>query len=342
MAKRVTMTDIAKDAGVSLATVSYIINKRSDQTIAPETIKKVNDSIVKLGYIPNFSARALASSRSMLLGLVIPQTEKKEKMMFSNTFYGEFLSSFEYEARKRGYNILISGMDIDTSYVKIAKQRCLDGVVAVGLQQSSELDELVNSGIPLVLVDSYVETDKAGCINLSDREGGRLATSHLMEKRHKRIALVTGYTNERGVNSERFSGYKEALEEGELEYDPTLVYSGTVSYQFGEKIGEEIAENRNGITGIFATADILAIGVINGLKKKGVKVPEEVSVVGFDDGLLSSVSDPGLTTVHQDVDKKAVLAAEMIISIVKNKSEAKESIVLNVSLTERQSVMEAY
>ncbi|MGN1164532.1 MAG: LacI family DNA-binding transcriptional regulator, partial [Candidatus Ornithospirochaeta sp.] len=102
MAKRVTMTDIAKEAGVSLATVSYIINKRSDQTIAPETIKKVNDAIEKLGYVPNFSARALASSRSMLLGLVIPQTEKEEKMMFSNTFYGEFLSSFEYEARKRG------------------------------------------------------------------------------------------------------------------------------------------------------------------------------------------------------------------------------------------------
>ena len=338
MAKRVTMTDIAKEAGVSLATVSYIINKRSDQTIAPETIRKVKEAIDKLGYVPNFSARALASSRSMLLGLVIPQTEKEEKMMFSNTFYGEFLSSFEFEARKRGYNILISGKDIDTSYVKIAKQRCLDGVVAVGLQHSSELDELVNSGIPLVLVDSYIDTDKAGCINLSDREGGRLATSYLRTKGHERIALVTGYTNEKGVNSERFNGYRDAMES---KYDPELVYSGTVSYSFGLRIGEEIAEKRNGISAVFATADILAIGVINGLKKKGARVPEDVSVVGFDDGMLSMLSDPGLTTIHQDVDKKAVLAAEMIISRVEKKDGFNESIVLPVSITERSSVTKA-
>lgn len=100
--KRINMKDIAREAGVSTATVSYIINKRLDQVIAPQTIKKVEDAIKRLGYVPNLGARALASKRSFLLGLLIPQTEKETKLMFSNSFYGTFLSNFEYEARKKG------------------------------------------------------------------------------------------------------------------------------------------------------------------------------------------------------------------------------------------------
>lgn len=338
--KRINMKDIAKEAGVSVATVSYVINKRSDQTIPPQTVKKVNAAIKKLGYVPNLGARALASRHTRMLGLVIPQTEKEDRMMFSNTFYGEFLSAMEYETRKKGYSILISGTDVDQSYVDIARQRSLDGIVVVGLQPDANVSLLTADRIPTVFVDSYVEDGPFSAIRSDDFGGGYMAATYLFGKGHRRVAIATGYIHDNGVNSERCNGFIKAMSELEIPFDEKMICSGTVSYDYGSQLGKYFAENREAMpTAVFATADIIAVGLIKGLKRYGIRVPEDISVIGFDDGFLAMSSDPELTTIRQDVERKARVAAELVIDHAeKNGEKEVERIVLPVSLVERSSV----
>ena len=335
--RRVNMKDIAAEAGVSVATVSYIINGRTDQAINPATVKKVKDAVNRLGYVPNLGARALASRKTRLLGLVIPQTESGDALMFANSFYGEFLGAFELEARKRGYSILISGTDIDQSYVNVAKQRCLDGVVVVGMKEENDLKDLAASGIPVVLVDTHDAGDEFTTVNIDDSQGGALATGHLYSMGHRKIGLLTGYVDDRGINHERFMGYRDFLI-GKGAFDDKYVYSGTVSFEWGVKAGMRFAKMEDRPTAVFATADILAAGFIKGVKRSGLRVPEDVSVMGFDDGFLAKFADPELTTIRQDVDGKGTYAAKLIIEAVEDKECGATHMVLPVSLVERESV----
>jgi LacI family transcriptional regulator len=335
--KRINMKDIAQEAGVSTATVSYIINKRSDQVIAPQTIKKVEEVIKRLGYVPNLGARALASRHSHLLGLLIPQTEKETKLMFSNSFYGTFLSNFEYEARKKGYNILISGTSADESYLDVAQKRSLDGIVIVGVELESDIKGLKKNGIPAVLVDSYGVDKELSSVTIDDENGGFLATEYLISMGHRTIGIATGYLTKEGVNTERLKGYTHALAANGLSQDDRYVYSGTISYEYGIELGLALAKSPDRPTAVFATADILAFGLVKGLKRGGLRVPEDISVVGFDDGFMASNMEPALTTVRQDVDNKARIAAQLVIDAIEEK-ESSSNIVLPVSLVERESV----
>lgn len=333
--KRINMKDIAREAGVSTATVSYIINKRLDQVIAPQTIKKVEDAIKRLGYVPNLGARALASKRSFLLGLLIPQTEKETKLMFSNSFYGTFLSNFEYEARKKGYNILISGTDADESYLDVARKRSLDGIVIVGVERASDIKGLKQNGIPTILVDSYGMDKALSSVTIDDQNGGFLATEYLIGMGHRSIGMATGFLTQEGVNTERLKGYEKAIANHGL--DCRQVFSGTVSYEYGFTLGLALAKSPDRPTAVFATADILAFGLIKGLKQGGLKIPDDISVVGFDDGFLASNMEPALTTIRQDVDGKARIAAQMIIDAIEGKGNG-SNIILPVSLVQRESV----
>ncbi len=335
--KRTNMKDIAREAGVSTATVSYIINKRSDQVIAPQTVKKVEEAIKRLGYVPNLGARALASKHSHLLGLLIPQTEQETKLMFSNAFYGTFLSNFEYEARKKGYNILISGTSAEESYLDVARKRSLDGIVIVGVELESDIKGLKKNGIPAVLVDSYGMDKDLSSVTIDDENGGFLATKYLIGMGHSNIGFASGYLTKEGVNTERYKGYERALASHGLPLDGRLVYSGTISYEYGFELGLALSSSSDRPSAVFATADILAFGLIKGLKKGGLKVPRDISVVGFDDGFLASNMEPALTTVRQDVDSKARIAAQLVIDAIEGKGTC-SNIVLPVSLVQRESV----
>lgn len=337
--KRVNMKDIALEAGVSVATVSYIINGRSDQTINPQTIRKVKEVIERLGYVPNLGARALASRKTRLLGLVIPQTEQGKMMMFSNSFYGEFLSAFELEARQRGYNILISGTNLDQSYVEVAQKRCLDGVVIVGMKEESNLKGLDKANIPVVFVDSYDFCRDYYSINIDDKAGGFLATEYLYKKGHRNIGLLTGMVDDTGVNYERYLGYKDCLLSKGLEFNEANIFAGTVSFDWGIKVGMSFKDMENRPSAVFASADLLAAGFIKGLRKVGLKVPQDVSVIGFDDGFIATSIDPELTTIHQNVNSKGALAADLIIKAVEEANTEVTNILLPVSLVERESVI---
>jgi len=178
--KRVSIKEVAREAGVSTATISYVLNNKKSESISNETVKRVKEAIKKLNYVPNLSARSLVSKRSNLIGVVIPQAEESKEFMFSNPFYGEFLSSVEYEARKKGFHLLISGTEADQKYIRVAQNRGLDGIIIVGIYPDSFYQELKQCQIPIVLVDSYCNYHYFHSIKINDRYGGYLATRYLI------------------------------------------------------------------------------------------------------------------------------------------------------------------
>jgi LacI family transcriptional regulator len=340
MEKRIGIKEVAKEAGVSIATVSYVINNKSSESLSSETVEKVLAAVKKLNYVPNLSARILASNKSNLIGVVIPQTEPNKEFMFSNPFYAEFLSSFEYAARVMGYHVLISGTNADENYIEIAKKRNLDGIVILGIYSHDIQEKLKQSDIPIVMVDSYVQSHHFSTIGTDDRYGGYIATKHLIEKGHKKIAIVTGIVTEDGVNCERLSGYKDALKEAGIRYEERYIFEGNVDYEYGVESAEKIRLLKDEITAIFCTADILAMGLIKGLRKYNINVPTDMSVMGFDDVFIAKVTDPSLTTVNQNVSAKGERAAKMIIGLATQNLKGKQNYIIPLEVVTRESVKE--
>ena len=346
--KQVRVRDVAREAGVSPATVSYILNDTPGLSFTPETRQRVLAAAEKLHYVANQAAKTLGSGRaegivqSKLIGVVIPQTENKRKeshIMFGNPFYGTFLSAVELEARRAGYQLILSGTNPGQSYIDIAKSRTLDGVIILGAYPSDDEAEYKKYKIPAVLVDCYGSGDSFFySVRTDDRLGGYLATKYLIEQGHHRIAIVTGELKAHGVNSERYQGYLDALCEAGLTPAHDDVFEGLVGYDHGLEVAEELARTRRDITALFASADITAIGLINGLHAAGLRVPEDVSVIGFDDVEYAKMCYPGLTTMRQNIMEKGRQAARLMIEAVQDHSLPREERIIPMELIERGTV----
>ena len=338
--KRVSIKDVAKEAGVSASTVSYVLNSTPTETISPETKKRVMEAVSKLGYVPNLNARSLSSRHSSLIGVLIPQTEPGKELMFSNPFYGELLSSIEYTARQHGYHLLLSGTKEDQDYLSIAQNRGVDGVIIVGTYPGENLNALKTLGVPIVLVDSYVKDEAFHTIGIEDKEGARMATRYLIAKGHRRIAFISGSIRENGVNIKRFQGYCDAMQEAGLPVDGQAVYSGTVDYEYGMAVADAYLARGKKQTAAFVTADVITMGLIKGLQQHHVRVPEDLSIVSFDDVYLAQMADPALTTVHQDIGEKGKQAVQLIMDAAHSKEHHHTECILPLRLVERESICE--
>ena len=213
----------------------------------------------------------------------------------------------------------------------------LSGLIMTGLFQDSFFDAVAKLGIPVVLIDSYVDDPNICCVGLEDEKGGYLATKHLLENGHRVIAFASPPISPAGVIELRLQGYRRALAEYVVPYDPALVFTQEISVQEGKKLGHQLSTLPE-ITGIFASADILAAGIMSGLHECGVSVPRDKSIVGFDDHYISQLAIPGLTTIHQDSEKKGTLATEMILAQLRKEEIAQKKVILPVHLVERGSV----
>lgn len=346
MKKQVSINDVAQEAGVSAATVSYVLNN-SPVNLRPETREKVLMAVKTLKYVPNQAAKTLGSSRvkgngaSKLIGVVIPQTEPGKYFMFSNPFYGDFLSMVEYEARKASFHILISGVNAEESYVSIAKNRSLDGVIIVGMYPSDDIAEYRKAKIPVVLVDCYCNEDHVfHSVRTDDRQGGYLATNHLIQNGHRRIAFISGQVKDSGVTQMRYLGYQDALREAGIPLDKSLLFDGTVDFQYGREAAIRIsganAGQKDPITAVFATSDIAAVGAIKGFEQSGLSVPGDVSIVGFDDVYYAELSN--LTTIRQNINEKGREAARILIAAAEDAKLSKRERIIPLELVERASV----
>ena len=232
--RKVTIKDVAIETGLSIATVSYAMSGK--KALPPETVKLVTDAIEKLGYVKNYSASSLVSNKSNLIGVVIPQTEPGSVMVFENPFYSEILSSIEYNARIKGYHVIVSGTNADEKYFQLAKQRNLDGVIIIGAYSEDFYEGLDQSRVPIVLVDSCLENRRHKEVKLDDVGGGYMATRYLMEHGHRKIAFLSGKMKVGGVSEQRYEGYVKALTESGIPLDEKYVFHGSVDFESARKM----------------------------------------------------------------------------------------------------------
>ncbi|HCM25587.1 MAG: LacI family transcriptional regulator [Treponema sp. GWB1_62_6] len=336
MKKRPTIVDVARAAGVSTAAISYYLNGK--EGVGAETKERIESAIGALGYVPDLSARSLANRRSRLIGVVIPQLEPGSRLVFSNPFYASLLSGIEHEARGRGFHVIVSGVSADGSYLELARRRNLEGIIIIGMHPDAFYDELRASQIPIVLVDSICGEHDFDDVAIDDRAGGRLATGYLLERGHRRVAIALGSVASGGVHAERLAGYRDALEAARMPFDPALVLEGPVAFDGGLEAADRALATLGRSGAVFAAADIIAVGFIKGLFLRGVRVPEDYSIVGFDDLDVARWTTPGLTTVRQDILEKGSTAVRLVAERIDGEGGVKRRIELPIGIAERESV----
>lgn len=336
MKEKATIRDVAAEAGVSVATVSYILNGK--KKVSEQTKAKVMDVIKKMEYVPDLNARGLTVKDTRLIGVVVPQTEPGSTLMFRNNFYSEILGSIEYHARQEGYHVLISATDVTADYLNLIRERNLDGVIIIGTYQNEFLAQLKQLEIPVVLVDSYCEKDWFHTIRIDDEQGSYQATQYVLDAGHKRIGLLSGILHENGVMKKRFRGYMKALKEHGIEFKKEYLFEGTVDYETGVEVAKRIVREKMDMSAIVATADVFAIGLIKGFYEEGVRVPEDISVMGFDDLEISQFMTPGITTMKQQISLKGERAIELLVENMLSADMKIVEEIIPVSLVERNSV----
>ena len=330
----VTIKDIAKEAGVSVTTVSNVIHKKKSR-VSQELVERIDSIIKKYHYSPNLSARTLVSKSSRIICILIYGEHTDARFISEDPFLGMLVRAIELEISLRGYFAMIRTVCTEEELLTLRDNWNLAGVVVYGLFEGDFLKLLSNADIPCVLIDSYIKNDSFYRVGINDYEGALMAVKYLISMGHKNIAFVSPTIFDEGVVRERFKGYTDALKKAHIKVNEKNVFQVS-TLEAGPSVGKKIAERKD-ITAVFATADFLALGVISGLKEKGVSVPEDKSVVGFDDLFCSPIFNPPLTTIHQDVKQKGFMAVDNLIRLIEGK-EVKINDELPISLVERGSV----
>ena len=308
--KGATIRDVARRARVSHQTVSRVIN--GQENVTAETRERVLAAVRELGYVPSAVARSLSSSRTHTLGMVTTDV--------SDHFFAEAVAGAEAEARKRGYFLIIGSIeegseDDERTYLRLMLERRVEGlIVAVPRLRLAEDDVLADAvaRIPTVLVASDIDLAGADHVDIDNRRGGHEATAYLVAQKHRVIATITGPLDWPSARA-RLDGYRDALRDTGIPADRSLVEP---CVDWGLDSGRRAADRLLGsvpkLTAIFAQSDLLALGAIAALRARGMRVPQDVSVVGFDDIPVSSVFDPPLTTVRQPMREVGELAARLV------------------------------
>ena len=316
---RPTLKDVAQLAGVTTATVSYALSGK--RPISEETKRRVMEAIEALDYVPDLNARSLSMRDSKLIGVVVPQTEPGDRLMFQNSFYSEILGSIEYYARQQGYHILISATDANESYLTLAKKRNLDGIIIIGMYPDVFYQQMKKTQIPIVLIDSYCNDHYYHNIRIDDAYGSYLATRYMLENGHEHIAFFAGQLKENGVMKKRLLGYQQALGEYEVPFRSEYIFEGQIDYNSGIELANKLMTSGLPATGVVAAAD-----------------PEDYSIIGFDDVEISQYMTPGLTTIRQQISLKGEKAVELLLKHIEDPTLPKQEEILPLQLIARGSV----
>lgn len=334
----VTIEDIAKEAGVSTTTVSNVIHGRTNK-VSGNTVDLINEIIRRRGYVPNLSARALKIRSSKLVALINHLEGGDREKFWSDPFYVSLTGAVEQALRERGYFLMIRAISEPAELLAFLRNWNVEGVFLPGLFEDDPFYKtLYDLKKPVVLTDSYIsDLGPMTNIGLQDFEGARLAAEHLIQNGHRRIVFAGPKMKRGGVLEQRLNGYRKALQDHGIAFDSDLLYECEFDTDIMMELGRKLA-GRQDITAVFATADVLAAGIMSGLQQAGRMVPRDISVVGFDDISWSRMTNPMLTTIHQDADAKGRLAAECMIRLLEGETVKTPNRILSVSLVQRDSV----
>lgn len=329
-ARAVTMKDVAKRAGVSATTVSHVINKT--RFVSKDVKARVLRAMEELSYQPNAIARSLKTRATQTIGLIISD--------IANPFFTGLVRGVEDVANSKGYNLILCNTDEkpekERMYIHVLMQKQVDGIIMTPTGGNREyIAGLVKKGFPLVFVDRYLEDVEAPAVLVDNEEGACQAVEHLIMLGHTRIAIITGLR--RTTIVDRLKGYERALEKHGLVIDLGLIKAGSSSVDGGFEATLELLALDPRPTAIFPTNNLMTIGAMRALQSRGIRCPEDIAVVGFDDFEWASAFRPFFTTVSQPVYDEGKTAAEVLIAQMKGRKVAAGRTVLKSTLNVRES-----
>lgn len=334
---KVTIKDIAERCGVSITTVSRVINNKNEG-VSKHTRKKILDTVRELNYKPNSIARSMITKKTNNIALIIPD--------ICNPFFPELARGVEDCCTEAGYNLLLCNSDgcfeKECSYVENLRERLVDGMIFT-TQNTEEYNnvfyDFIQEEYPFVFIERYIEglEDVPG-VYVDNSSGVNKAVKYLFENGHKRIAFITGPFNTTNAVL-RFRGFQQAHMELGFDIDYRLIKQGDYKIQSGYKSTKELVEECKGdFTALIASNDLMAIGACNAIKEIGLNVPEDISVIGFDNISLTNIWQPKISSIGIPIYNMGYSASKLLIDILTGKQPEKKRIVFDAELTLRESV----
>ncbi|QAS52211.1 LacI family DNA-binding transcriptional regulator [Halobacillus litoralis] len=329
----VTIKDVAKAANVSISTVSRVLNNSGYSSMS--TKEKVNKAVEELKFQKNMVATAMIKKQTSTLGLIIPDIK--------NIFYGELTRAIEDQAHQYGFNVILCNTDNDlekeAEYLNFLLRKGIDGIIFSTPEiNDKNIREVMKNrpDVPLILLGSQVKNVRLDEVLVDNFEGGYQATAHLLDHGHQRIGYIGGQKDSYAT-VERYKGYAKALEDYGIEPMDEYLKLDEFKIHSGYHRGKELLKMSEPPTAVFAGNDAIAVGVYKAARELGISIPEELSVIGFDDSQFAEIVDPELTTIRTPISEMGEKTVELAIQIVREGKNFKETVTFQPSLIERGS-----
>ncbi len=333
---KVTLKDIAEATGLSIATVSLVINGKGSNI--PEcTRQRILDAAEQMHYQPDHAARALVTGRSQTIGVIVPD--------ISNGFFAELVHHLQLELNRYNYDMILCSseekMSNDIKYIKLLSCRNVDGLVLALSAQSMEKinrreiqTSLKDAGVPYIFLDRYL-TGEDYAVSADNTDSGRQIAGMLLEHGHRHIGVIAG-PGSLNSSANRLAGFAAALQEQDICLPEENIYHGQYDASSGYVGARQLLQNQK-ITAIFAFNDLQAFGVMRYAREQGIRIPQDISLVGFDDTYFASMTEPELTSIKQPIREMAQEASRMITGILSG-TECEKNVKLKTQLIQRNSV----
>ena len=334
----VTLKQIAQELGISITTVSKALNDYPD--VSKKTRKLVRETASLLNYKPNSFAVNLRTKQSKTIGLIVPE--------LVHHFFSSVIKGIVSQAEKKGYLVIIlqsnESFELEKKQIDLLLNKRVDGILislANGTADYKHIEEVLLQETPLVMFDKISKIVKCSKVIIDDRKAAYIATQHLIDVGCKRIAHFRGPLLPQN-SIDRFLGYKQALSDNGIIYDSSLVYIlKDMSFEEGKFFAAKLIKDHKDVDGIFINTDLVAIGAITEFNKRGIKVPDEISIVGFSNWFMSSVISQSLTTINQPGFEMGKKAFKILFKEIKDRKNKKsisyKEVVLNTDLVLRES-----
>lgn len=325
----VTIYTVAREARVSMATVSRVVN--GNPNVKPATRQKVLDVIKRLNYRPNAVARGLASKRTTTVGVVIPN--------ITNPYFAELALGIDDIASMYKYNIILANSDYDNEKILKVVQNLLakqvDGIIFMGYDVSDELQaEFKSSNTPVVVAGSIVDDEDLATVRIDYRKAAKEATARLLEHETGKVALVTSSLSY-FINQSRLAGYKDALQDKNVDFDRDLVIETDGSYKEIYQRAKEIAAS--GVKAAYVTNDHLAVGLLNGLTDNGIKVPDDFEIISSNDTTYTRLCRPMLSSITQPLYDIGAVSMRLLTKLMESNDDEENDVILDHDFVARQS-----
>ncbi|GIU18790.1 transcriptional regulator [Shewanella sp. c952] len=328
-----TIYDVSVLAGVSLATVSRVMNKNAK--VSEKTLKKVQDAMDQLGYRPNAIAQSLASNRSNSVGILVSELH--------GPFYGSMLSGIEAELRGSQKHAIIAAGHSEEGTEKegiefLISRRCDALILHVEAVSDEYLVELVKNEVPIVLINRFIPAIADNCISLNNELGGYLAAKAILEQGHKEVAYISGPYWKMDA-SDRLKGHKKALQEFNVRYNPKLTYEGDYQEVGGSDGLEQLLNSKQPFTAVVCANDEMASGAMTFAREHQISIPQELSIIGFDNIILAQYIYPKLTTIDYPIKQMGQMAARWILKNTFKQADLEVKNVFEPKLITRDSIL---